>query len=131
MRKCLNCCVCLTHRHKIKFCSNKCQADFQYKIYIENWKKDSKLCGRGISTKNISGYLRKYLFEKYNNQCSRCGWSEKHPITSRSPLEVHHVDSDPTNNSETNLILLCPNCHSLTANFRNLNKGNGRKWRRN
>ena len=31
------------------------------------------------------------------------------------------------NNSETNLTLLCPNCHSLTPTYKGANKGNGRK----
>jgi hypothetical protein len=34
------------------------------------------------------------------------------------------------NNKEENLILLCPNCHSLTSTFGSLNIGNGRKYRR-
>lgn len=33
------------------------------------------------------------------------------------------------NNSEDNLDLICPNCHSLTPTYRALNIGNGRKDR--
>jgi 5-methylcytosine-specific restriction endonuclease McrA len=40
-------------------------------------------------------------------------------------------DGNSENNLEENLRLLCPNCHSLSPNFRNLNKGYGRKWRVN
>jgi 5-methylcytosine-specific restriction endonuclease McrA len=29
-----------------------------------------------------------------------------------------------------NLELLCPNCHSLTKNYKGSNKGQGRQWRR-
>lgn len=36
-------------------------------------------------------------------------------------LEVHHIDGDRTNDVQENLILLCPNCHSYTANFRSKN----------
>ena len=28
-----------------------------------------------------------------------------------APIEVHHIDEDPENNTETNLIALCRNCH--------------------
>jgi predicted HNH restriction endonuclease len=35
----------------------------------------------------------------------------------RSPLEIHHKDGSKKNNSEDNLDLLCPNCHSLTFNY--------------
>ena len=27
-------------------------------------------------------------------------------------FEIHHIDEDPSNNEKTNLILLCPLCHS-------------------
>lgn len=51
--------------------------------------------------------------------------------TGTLPLEVEHIDGDATNNSEENLTLLCPNCHSLTRTYRGANKGNGNrdiKW---
>jgi 5-methylcytosine-specific restriction endonuclease McrA len=53
-----------------------------------------------------------------------------HPQTGRIPLEIDHIDGDSGHNTEGNLRLLCPNCHSLTPSYRNLNKGNGRLWRR-
>lgn len=31
-----------------------------------------------------------------------------------APLEIEHIDGNALNNKEDNLILLCPNCHSLT-----------------
>ena len=34
---------------------------------------------------------------------------------------VLQIDGDATNNSEDNLQLLCPNCHSLTENYGRLN----------
>lgn len=35
------------------------------------------------------------------------------------PLELHHIDGNPVNNNLDNLILLCPNCHAQTPNYRN------------
>lgn len=34
------------------------------------------------------------------------------------PLELHHLDGDRENNKLSNLVLLCPNCHSFTPNYR-------------
>lgn len=34
------------------------------------------------------------------------------------PLELHHIDGDHENNFLLNLQLLCPNCHTLTDNYR-------------
>lgn len=103
--------------------------DCQYKIWVKRWKTDKIEGGIGITVRSISGHLRRYLLEKFGNKCSECGWNKKHPITGVSPLEIDHIDGNAENNKETNLRLLCPNCHALTPFFKNLNKGNGRKWR--
>ena len=77
----------------------------------------------------ISSSIRKYLFEKYNSKCCKCGWCKINPITKRVPLQVNHIDGDATNCNEHNLELICPNCHSLTPNFGSLNKNGKRKYR--
>ena len=48
--------------------------------------------------------------------CEVCGLSEwmGQPI----PLEIHHINGNNTDNRLENLQLLCPNCHSLTSNYR-------------
>lgn len=54
------------------------------------------------------------------HQCECCGTIEwlGQPI----PLELHHKDGDRTNNALPNIELLCPNCHSLTDNYRGSKK---------
>lgn len=48
------------------------------------------------------------------------------PFTNTLPLEIDHIDGNSENNSEENLRLICPNCHSLTETYRGANRGNGR-----
>ena len=52
------------------------------------------------------------------DKCSICGWDKK-PIGNKyTPCELHHIDGNNNNNELSNLQLLCPNCHSLTGNYR-------------
>lgn len=125
-KHCLNCGNKLKETQK-KYCCSFCRKDFQYKEYIEGWKNSKETGLKG--TYNISRYLRQYMVEKFSNKCQICGWSEVNPFTNRIPLEIHHIDGNYLNNSEDNLQLLCPNCHSLTSTYKAANK-NGRKERK-
>jgi hypothetical protein len=127
MKYCIECnkeLIIIKDKNK-KFCNNKCQQEYHYKKNIEKWKS-------GIHPKGgaqIRTYIRKYLFEKFNNKCSKCGWCEINPVTNKCPLEVEHIDGNSNNHTEENLTLLCPNCHSLTTTYKALNKGKGRMQR--
>ena len=118
-------CGKIPYRRSYTYCSNKCQCVYQYRKYIRSWKEGGII----VKTKNVSSYLKKYLFEKYKGKCVLCDWNRENEVTGKVPLEVDHIDGNADNNQESNLRLLCPNCHSLTPYFRNLNKGRGRKWR--
>jgi hypothetical protein len=125
-RFCIN---CRKQTKSFKYCSRGCQTSYGYNKYIALWKKGAEDGNRGINTKILSKHIKRFLQIKFGEKCSKCGWKTRHPITNRIPLEVNHIDGNSENNKEDNLELICPNCHSLTPNFRNLNKGNGRKWR--
>jgi 5-methylcytosine-specific restriction endonuclease McrA len=103
--------------------------NYQYNQYICNWRLGVISGSRGVLTQNLSAHVVRYIREKYNNKCARCGWCEVNPRTRQPPLEIEHMDGDVNNNNEANLILLCPNCHSLTTTYKNLNKGHGRLLR--
>lgn len=116
-------------RHGMRFSSNKCQQDFEYREYISRWKAGFESGSRG-TIGGVSRHIKRYLGDKYGDRCSKCGWAERHSLTNSVPLEVDHANGNWLDNREENLSLLCPNCHSLTPHFRNLNKGNGRPNRR-
>jgi predicted restriction endonuclease len=126
----MNCIVCGQKINKgaTKYCSTKCQHDSRTSLIIEKWKSGEISATRGQYA--ISKPVRDYLFRKYGNKCAWCGWNETNPYTGTIPLEVDHIDGNYKNNLEENLILLCPNCHSLTPTYKNLNKGNGRTSRK-
>lgn len=118
MKYCLNCGKELKS-NKNKFCNNVCCAKFQHTKYIENWKL-GKISG--VSGFGVSKHIRTYLLEKHNYSCQECGWNKINPFTNRTTLEIHHKDGNYLNCSEENLALLCPNCHSLTENYKSLNR---------
>jgi hypothetical protein len=123
---CLNCEKRLSSKRN-KYCDQKCQHEHLQILYIKDWKSGKKT---GVSGRNgTSKRLRKYIIEKYDNKCSKCGWNEVNEYSGNTPLELEHIDGNWKNNKEENLTLLCPNCHSLTGTYKALNKGNGREYR--
>lgn len=50
--------------------------------------------------------IRSLLQREINSICPLCGSSEV------GHFQIHHIDEMPENNDLTNLILLCPTCHS-------------------
>lgn len=126
LRVCRSCSGEVKSSGKI-YCSNRCQQEQQFRRYIDEWKSGVR---SGLQAPyGVSNYVRRYLVEKYGEKCGRCGWAERHPITGRVPLQIEHIDGCWSNCCEDNLMLLCPNCHSLTPTFGALNKGRGRAAR--
>ena len=123
---CPNCGKTLTKKQS-KYCSNKCQQMYLRNQYIQRWKQGLEIGLKGQF--GISKYIREYLLNKHNYKCQKCGWGEINPYTNTSPLEIHHIDGNHLNNSENNLQVLCPNCHSLTETHKNHNRHSTRKHR--
>lgn len=66
--------------------------------------------------------IKKKLFEDglKERKCEKCflkEWNE-----AEIPLELHHIDGDTQNSSLNNLMILCPNCHAQTDNYKSKNK---------
>lgn len=115
------------HRANKNFCSIEHYYIYDYNEYISKWKQ-------GIESGTTKGgYLnnriKRYILNKYDNKCHKCGWNKTNPVTGKIPVEINHIDGNHKNNREKNLELLCPNCHSLTNNYGSLNNGMGRKNR--
>lgn len=107
------------------YCSTRCQHVAQYRERVSRLE-----AGQYPPNPTNSSFLRRYLVERDGEACTRCGWSERNCQTRRVMVEVEHIDGDWRNNRPDNLTLLCPNCHSLTATYRALNRGRGRPNRR-
>ena len=127
MKTCLYCGKELSkNQQKNTFCSVSCSSNYQSNKKIELWEKGEY---DGIIGKDqLSKTIRDFLLKEANYSCQKCGWHEINPFTEKVPLEIHHIDGNYLNNKKENLEVLCPNCHSLTNNYRNLNK-NGRESR--
>ena len=86
----------------------------------QGWNKDNYDFSRMKNGSVIkSSILKNMLIYKRGYRCENCGNSEWGDT--QIPLEVHHIDGDSLNNEIDNLQLLCPNCHSITSNWRKPN----------
>ena len=121
--KCKHCHEQIKTRAK-SFCSNKCQAELKQKSCLEKWLNGDMKSHNG-KTFQVKPFVRRYLIEKSNYKCSECGWGERNQASGNVPLEIDHINGIASDGSISNLRVLCPNCHSLTSTFRNLNKVKG------
>lgn len=127
-RFCINCGKELTNKVYNKYCCHACQHEYQYKQYVNRWKRGEETGTQGKY--DVSEHIRKYLFDKYNSSCQLCGWNRVNPKSGKVPLQIHHIDGNCLNNKEENLQLLCPNCHSLTETYGSLNQESSRIYRK-
>lgn len=61
--------------------------------------------------------LKERIFEHKCCKCELATWNDQ-PI----PLELHHISGNRSDHRQSNLKLLCPNCHAQTNTYRGKNK---------
>ncbi|MFC2162996.1 HNH endonuclease [Candidatus Altiarchaeota archaeon] len=64
-------------------------------------------------------HKKKQAIHRTYKGCPICG--------KRTIMEIHHIDGNPSNNDDRNLIPLCPTCHSNTGIPKDQLKG---KWKK-
>lgn len=129
---------------------SECLKKLNIRIHSYNYKQFKKRCtilnidishftgklwrkNKYIPIYNISDYLtnkrtitsyklknrliKDRIFEHKCYQCHLIEWNDQ-----LIPLELHHKDGNRKNNELSNIILLCPNCHAQTSNYRTKNR---------
>lgn len=150
---CLNCNKIIPYERRYnKFCNQSCAASYNNRGVLRVKKTRSDTCAHCGKVKETrqnkycnacsearvynkvtdledaqSDFVRKrILIEQRGHQCENCGLTEW--LGQLVTLELHHVDGDSDNNSEENLRLLCPNCHSQTDFFKGAAKGTSARY---
>lgn len=124
---CINCGKEFVHKKTSlgKYCSVKCQLDYQSSIKYKNYLKNPE---KYKGQENMR-WVKKHILKEQDHKCSICGmedvWNNK-PIT----FILDHIDGHANNNERSNLRLICPNCDSQLDTYKSKNKNSDRKRRR-
>ena len=104
--KCLNCGKPFSYKERDKtFCNKSCAASYNNKQRTKEVYEKVWLAGKYFINPNnkIPDFVRKYLYERSEYKCEKCGFEGYNPVTGNSILQIHHIDGDASNNFENNL----------------------------
>ncbi len=114
----------LTERaqRSLKYCNMRCFKECRTQKQrlaidrdIDKWERNE------WTNKKLTPVLRTYIMAKVQNWCQLCGWDMVNLFSGSTTLHVHHKDGNSTNHKKENIIVICPNCHSLTKTYCGLN----------
>jgi hypothetical protein len=100
-----------TNRERLKSKIKKYNIDISHFDYQSRNQGGLESSYKGL----VNGQsIRTKLIQERGRKCEDCSlekWRDKN-----IPLQMHHEDKNPRNNSGDNLFLLCPNCHMQRHN---------------
>lgn len=96
--------------------------------YKEDYLKLPQEIKNKMSLSNKGNYknIKSILINERNHKCESCGNIEW--MGNKIKLELEHIDGNNVNNEKLNLLLLCPNCHSMTKTWRKKKNNFSRKY---
>lgn len=119
---CSSSCAGDARKRSVKMTCDFCKSEYEVSYSHSKSKSGLHFCSRackdqaqhikhGFSAMHPDHYgtntnYRFLAFSNHAHKCDVCGWNEIPDV-----LEVHHKDSNHSNNSLDNLQILCPTCH--------------------
>ena len=105
---CIKCGKKFISKRCSKFCCKQCEIEYKNSITEQKILNDEIIYHKT---------LRNYLIKIHNKCCNpECKWDWSSDI--KPILELHHKDGNHKNTRLSNCELLCPNCHSITDNYK-------------
>lgn len=101
-----------------EFPCSLCDKTFASKCALVNHSRFHTMVFENLKN---SGTRKAHLIAKRGRRCEKCGITEW--CGQPAPITIDHIDGNSDHNSESNLRLLCPNCHAQTPTFAGKNMG--------
>lgn len=100
--------------NEVEVISNMSEVEFETFINNEDENSGYVYKEKLSKTRKINQKIIDYLKQLYKGQCQLCGnfAGKEYDI---ELVEAHHIEyfSKTQNNNSTNIIIICPNCHSI------------------